>query len=291
MNARYFYLIPLLVFLLTGCRERPSSGEPILVYHNNFASEYVSDRNIEVWLPPYYNTNKEYDVIYIHDGQNVFNAHTAYAGVAWEMDSTMHVLINEGKIRPSIVVAIWNTPDRFAEYMPFAPRELLLSKKESLGIKEDPLSDSYLKFIVNELKPFIDKNYSTKKDAASTFIMGSSMGGLISLYAIMEYPEIFGGAACISTHWPALDGIFINHLPGNLPNPLTHRLYFDYGNLNLDSLYEPFQVKVDSILQLHGFVKGESFESKAFDGADHNEASWRDRLHIPLQFLLGKTQD
>jgi predicted alpha/beta superfamily hydrolase len=117
------------------------------------------------------------------------------------------------------------------------------------------------------------------------------MGGLISLYAVMEYPEIFGGAACISTHWPAVDGIFIEYLPGKLPNPTSHKLYFDHGTINLDSLYQPLQERVDMIVAAHGFTRGQNWLSLQFEGADHNEASWRDRLHEPLLFLLGKGQD
>jgi len=291
MKLKVLLLFPIFIFVLTGCQEIFSGGKGKIVYHNYFPSAYVAERNIEVWLPPKYDHGKEYDVIYIHDGQNVFNAETSYAGIAWEMDSTMNDLVRKGKIRPAIVVAIWNTPDRFREYMPFQPREPLLAIKQAMGIEEDLLSDEYLKFIVKELKPFIDKNYSTKKDPANTFIMGSSMGGLISLYAVMEYPEIFGGAGCISTHWPAVDGIFIEHLPGNLPNPDTHKMYFDHGTINLDSLYQPMQERVDMIVEAHGFFKDQNWMSLKFEGADHNEASWRDRLHEPLIFLLGKEQD
>jgi predicted alpha/beta superfamily hydrolase len=291
MKSRVQILFSIFIFVLAGCQGIFSGNEAKIVYHNNFTSGFVSERNIEVWLPPKYDPRKEYDVIYIHDGQNVFNAETSYGGVAWEMDSTMNLLIRKRKIIPAIVVAIWNSPDRFREYMPFKPREPLLAIKEAMGIEEELLSDNYLKFIVKDLKPFIDENYGTKKDPANTFIMGSSMGGLISLYAVMEYPEIFGGAACVSTHWPAVDGIFIEYLPGKLPNPTSHKLYFDHGTINLDSLYQPLQERVDMIVAAHGFTRGQNWLSLQFEGADHNEASWRDRLHEPLLFLLGKGQD
>lgn len=281
------YFLPLIFFaILAGCQGRGASSNAEIIYHNGFPSAYITPRNIEVWIPPNYDPETRYDVIYIHDGQNVFNASTSYAGISWEMDSTMTDLIEKEKIRPAIVVAIWNSPDRFREFMPFEPREQLLAIKKNLGTQEFLLSDEYLKFIVYELKPFIDSNYSTKQHPENTFIMGSSMGGLISLYAIMKYPEIFGGAACISTHWPAVDGIFIGYLPGNLPDPATHKIYFDHGTINLDSLYQPFQEQVDDIMKTHGFVHSNNYMSLVFEGADHNEASWRSRLHHPLQFLL-----
>lgn len=272
--------------ILAGFQGRGSTNHAKIIYHNGFPSAFIKARNIEVWIPPNYDPKTRYDVIYIHDGQNVFNASTSYAGISWEMDSTMNDLIEKGKIRPAIVVAIWNSPDRFSEYMPNLSNRPLTSLMDSTVNNEKLLSDEYLKFIVHELKPFIDNNYSTKRHPENTFIMGSSMGGLISLYAITEYPEIFGGAVCISTHWPALEGIFIQSLPGNLPDPATHKLYFDHGTLNLDSLYGPFQERVDKIMRTHGFGNSFNFMSLVFEAADHNEASWRMRLNHPLLFLL-----
>ena len=110
-------------------------------------------------------------------------------------------------------------------------------------------SDNYLKFIVKELKPFVDKNFSVSSDKANTFIAGSSMGGLISLYAICEYPDVFEGAACLSTHWPGvfnadhnpIPKAFMDYLKKHLPDPKTHKIYFDYGDQTLDAMYGPFQ--------------------------------------------------
>lgn len=246
---------------------------------------------MEVWLPRDYSPENEYDVLYMHDGQNVFNPATSYGGIAWETDSVMLSLVEKGVIRPAIVVAIWNSPKRFQEYMPNEPYEKIQALREASQAEDELLSDEYLRFIVEELKPFIDMEYPTRKDASSTFIMGSSMGGLISLYALMKYPDVFGGAACISTHWPALDGLFLEYLPENLPDPGNHKLYFDHGTINLDSLYHPFQARVDSIVEASGYVSGHNWITLAFDGDDHNEASWRARLHRPLTFLLGKDQE
>ncbi len=258
-----------------------------IIIHHKFQSEYVDPRNVEVWLPPGYNPDMKYDVVYMHDGQNVFNPKTSYTGIAWEMDSTMIRLLEENKVRPAIVVGIWNTPMRFQEYMPNEPNEEIFRRTKNQDGMAQIQSDNYLSFIVKELKPFIDQAYSTNSGPRSTFIMGSSMGGLISLYAIIKYPDVFGGAGCVSTHWPALDGVFIDFLEGNLPNPSTHKIYFDYGTVNLDSLYKPYQDRVNLIMEASGYESGKNWITIGFEGHDHNEAHWRDRLHHPTRFLLG----
>ena len=151
----------------------------------------------------------------------------------------------------------------------------------------------YLKFLVPELKPFIDKTFSTKRNAKNTFSAGSSMGGLISIYAICEYPKVFGGAACLSTHWPGIFSTennpipdsFVGYLKQNLPNPKTHKIYFDYGDQTLDALYKPLQQKVDLVMIEKGFTS-KNWMTRFFPGENHSEKSWKERLDIPLEFLL-----
>ena len=122
-------------------------------------------------------------------------------------------------------------------------------------------SDNYLKFIVKELKPYIDKKYSVYKDAKHTGIMGSSMGGLISMYAICEYPKVFGKAACLSTHWVGFRDFenspipesFFAYMEKHLPNPKDHKIYFDYGTETLDASYLKYEYRVDEVLQSKGW--------------------------------------
>ena len=157
-------------------------------------------------------------------------------------------------------------------------------------------SDNYLKFIVSELKPFIDNIYSVYSDQQHTFIAGSSMGGLISLYAICEYPNIFAGAACVSTHWPGVTNIENNPIPAalfdymknHLPDPKNHKIYFDFGTETLDANYEPFQLQADQVMKSKGYKEGKNWLSKKFERADHSEKSWAERLDVPLVFLLGR---
>lgn len=259
--------------------------------HANFASRHVDARTIEVWLPPDYATSGDrYPVLYMHDGQSAFDPATAFGGVDWGVDETMTRLIAEKAIRPAIVVAIWNTPKRFQEYM---PRKALSSDSIiSTGIPDVPtvpgpvLSDAYLRFITTELKVFIDQTYRTRREREHTFIMGSSMGALISLYAISELPGLFGGAACLSTHWPAGNGGSVEYFRQHVPKRDDHRLYFDRGTATLDSLYAPYQDRVNVILRGARYREGEHVQLRVFEGAEHSERAWRVRLEEPLRFLL-----
>ena len=152
----------------------------------------------------------------------------------------------------------------------------------------DIISDRYLSFLVTELKPFIDATYRTLPDRANTSVMGSSMGGLISQYAMSKYPEVFGGAGCVSTHWPAGDGIALDDFAAHLPDPATHRYWFDFGTATLDSSYEPYQQRADEILRKAGYVEGQNWITKKFEGAEHSEKAWRVRVDQPLVFLIGR---
>ena len=123
-------------------------------------------------------------------------------------------------------------------------------------------------------------------DQQNTFVMGSSMGGLISLYAINEYPQVFGGAGCVSTHWSTATQELVDEMARRLPDPADHRLYFDYGTKTLDSEYEPYQRRMDEHLRRAGYCENENWITLKFEGAKHSERSWRERVHIPLTFLL-----
>lgn len=202
-------------------------------------------------------------------------------------------LIREEQIQPTIVVSVWNLPGtkRRNEYMPQKPvtdEVSQLMKAEGSDItREEITSDNYLKYLVEEIKPFIDKTYRTKPNREDTFIMGSSMGGMISAYAIAEYPDVFGGAACLSTDWTSGDGAVIDWYGNHWPQAGSNRLYFDYGTESLDAQYEPYQQQMDTLMRKRGFIEGEDWITRRFDGADHSPRAWRERLHIPLTFLLG----
>ncbi|PIO48398.1 MAG: esterase [[Chlorobium] sp. 445] len=257
-----------------------------------FPSQYIEARHVDVWLPPDYETktSQHYAVLYMHDGQNLFDPKQSFIGVDWAMDETMTKLLAEQKIRPTLVVGIWNSPKRRAEYMPEKAFALLSEAEKAKFVEQHgsaPFSNRYLQFLVSELKPFIDSTFRTLPERENTFIMGSSMGGLISLYAICEYPHIFGGAGCLSTHFPIGNGIMIDYMKTHLPEPATHKIYFDYGTETLDKDYEPYQQKADAIMREKGFTE-KNWITQKFIGDEHSERAWRKRVHLPLLFLLGR---
>ena len=245
---------------------------------------------MDVWLPPDYPDDKRYPVLYMHDGQNLFEPISSIGGVAWEVDKAISRLVEERKIPSLIVVGLWNSEIRWREYMPQKAYEVPEFEKDRPAFIEraggDSISDSYLRFLVEEVKPFVDSKYPTLPDQQDTFVMGSSMGGLISLYAISQYPDVFRGAGCLSTHWSAGFGTLVDEMGKSLPDPKSHRLYFDYGTKGLDADYEHFQLQMDYQLRNAGY-DGSNWMTRKFEGADHNETAWRARVEIPLEFLLG----
>jgi enterochelin esterase-like enzyme len=276
-------------------------------HFEKFNSALIDARNVDVWLPENYNLKTKYAVLYMHDGQMLFDSTSTWNHQEWGVDETLTQLKEENKIKDLIVVGIWNNnKTRHSDYFPQKPFETLnqaqqdsiyqLNRKENQSLFSAKIqSDNYLKFIVNELKPFIDISFSTNSNRKNTFIAGSSMGGLISMYAICEYPSVFGGAACLSTHWPGImpsennpiPAVFMAYLKANLPSPKKHKIYFDHGTATLDAFYKPFQQQVDVMMKRKGF-SNKNWLTKEFIGDDHSEKSWKKRLNIPLAFLLGK---
>lgn len=280
-----------------------------IVSVENFPAERVLDRNLSIYLPPgYAESEQRYPVIYAQDGQNLFEPGYSFAGDAWEVDEAMDRLIGEGRIEPAIVVGIWNSPQRRRDYAPQAIVEALPERERALVFETTdatPLANAYIDFITRELKPYIDTTYRTRPDAASTSLMGSSMGGLISLYTLSRYPDEFGQVAALSTHWPIrVSGTLVGDEATRWQNMLIphwqtfirqapfdatrHRIWMDHGGINLDALYPPYQEAIDPAMQARGFTEGEQFVSRVYPGADHNEAAWQARIDEVLIFLLGE---
>jgi len=298
MNKIILFLL-LFISVCVSAQNLPKVASGKIERLENFQSQWVAPRNIDVWLPEGYNTKNNYSVVYMHDGQMLFDSAITWNKKEWMADEIFAKLIAENKIEPCIIVGIWNTPERTTEYFPnkifenLEP-ELQTSILEKYGNGKKISSDNYLKFIVAELKPFIDKNYKTWPAKENTVITGSSMGGLISAYAIAEYPEVFGGAACLSTAWfsfiepnYAIPLAAFKYFEKSFPSPADHKIYFDYGTGESDKPYELTQSFVDLIAKGKGYGN-ESYKSLVFENAVHDEVAWSRRLHLPLEFLLGK---
>jgi enterochelin esterase-like enzyme len=303
-------IISLILIIFVSCKQNTQRegyiSEAKIIDFHAFPSKFIDSVNVDVWLPKGYSTDKKYAVLYMQDGQNLFDSlRNTYNNAEWHVDETLTDLMRKDEIRPTIVVGIWNKGSRrFGQYFPQKAYEALpeyildtlanFEKQISWAIRP-VFSDDYLKFVVEELKPFIDNKFPTLPDKSNTFVAGSSMGGLISMYSIFEYPEIFGGAACLSTHWigimndknPEFTEAFVNYIAENLPSPNNHKLYFDYGTKGLDAMYEKPQLKVDSVLKSMGY-DSTNWVTLKFQGHDHNESSWSKRLDTPFKFLLNE---
>ncbi len=235
--------------------------------------EPIEPRHVLVWLPPGYDeSDARLPVLYMHDGQNIFDPRMSTFGVDWGVDECLARMIAAGEIEPMIVVGAFSTDQRYPEYTPW---------------RRGP---NYLRFLVEELKPLIDARYRTRPDRESTAIMGSSMGGLISCAAGRFYPHVFSRAGCLSTHWIWEDGRGSADFEASGPYPREVKLYLDRGTVGPkhDAIYGPHQDRVDALLREWGWREGVDFMTRVFDGADHSETAWRTRLDVPMRFLFGK---
>lgn len=270
---------------------------------NKFPSKYIKPRPVDVWLPDNYSKNKKYAVLYMHDGQMLFDSTTTWNKQEWKVDEWSSKLMATKKTKDFIVVGIHNIsqirwldlfPQKAFSYIDEKVQDSLLEAAKKNNFEPNLNGDNYLKFLVEELKPEIDRTYSTLSDKANTYVAGSSMGGLMSMYAISEYPDVFDAAACISTHWvgampapnnPYPDAIF-EYMNDHLASSDDHRLYFDYGNKTLDAFYPKYAPRVDELLKQKGYTDNNS-KNLFFEGTNHSENAWNKRLDQPLIFLLG----
>ena len=271
------------------------------------ASEFIPARPLDIWLPSSYDGAQKHNVLYMYDAQMLFDATTTWNGQEWRVDEILDSLITDDVIAPTIVVALYNGGQRRNfEYFPEKPAAQLqaafsdsvlseISKRYGSDSTFSVNSDNYLRYMVEEVKPFVDGQFAVHTTAESTAVMGSSMGGLMSMYAVGEYPSVYGTALCMSTHWPGgfapneeIPAVFNAYVKQNLVPERVGKIYFDYGTETLDAMYEPFQNNVNLVLEENGFVLGENWTTEKFPGAAHDEKSWAERLHIPLIFAFGK---
>lgn len=262
-----------------------------------------------VWTPPGYGKvkGKRYPVLYMHDGQNLFDKDLTKFNQEWGMDESIPRLVAQGDLREWIVVGVQSPrsrydtlfPQKIFQYLPadFQQRVRALDSGDPKG---ELAGDAYLKFLVKVVKPKIDRELRTLPGRNDTAVMGSSMGGLMSFYAMAEYPDVFGQAACVSMHValgsPTDQGTdhakasvdaaeaFRQYLATSRMKPGANRLYIDHGTGTLDGTYGPYSSKIVPMLQAAGW-RDPSFTFRTFAGTEHNETAWAQRVDIPLAFL------
>ena len=306
MGATMKFLLSawLLILPLAGVAQPlPQPGAGRIERLANFASKNVAPRHVDVWLPADYSDSKRYAVVYMMDGQMLFDARITWNRQAWGADAALARLMKEGKVPDTLIVGVWSSEQRHAEYFPqkvlAAVPTTLRHEYVSKAQNGKAQADAFLRFLVEELKPAIDRRFATKAGPRDTFIAGSSMGGLVALYALCEYPQVFGGALALSAHWvgvptawgearmrnAAFPLALLNYLALQLPGPGRHRLWADRGTDALDSLYAPSLTLFADLLHERGYTDADAV-TRVFEGAGHNERDWAARLDEPLLFLL-----
>jgi predicted alpha/beta superfamily hydrolase len=255
-------------------------------YHEKFKSRHLdNERTLIVYLPPDYqkDTERRYPVLYMHDGQNLFDAATSFIGIEWQADETAERLIKAGRIEPIIMVGIYNNADRVNEYAPSQDKERKAGGKGEL----------YARFLVEEVKPFIDKEYRTMPDRKHTAVAGSSLGGLISLYICGKYPETFSMCGAIS---PAImwdSGRILKELRENEAALKGVRFWVDMGTKEgkqIDSFSKAIgdARELIAIFDKAGLIPGRDYYYWEVADGEHNEAAWAARFDKVLLYFFGK---
>lgn len=241
-------------------------------YHRNFKYKDLLPRDIIVWLPPDYDKDlkRHYPVLYMQDGQNLFDPQNSFTGIDWGADETADSLINSGVIQPVIIVGISNTIDRREEYSP------------------TKIGYTYMQFVIHRLKPFIDSLYRTLPERENTAVGGSSMGGLISFLLAWNYSEYFSKAACFSPAfmYEGNDFTHIVHDYHGVKKDIT--FYIDNGGAGLEEILMPGVYKMSSELTEKGFIKNKDLFVVIDSAAEHNELAWSKRFHNPLNIFFPK---
>lgn len=257
--------------------------------HHQFISRYLEfERDIIVYLPPSYKKqpHRRYPVLYMHDGNNVMDPRTSFAGVAWQVNDTVEQLVAMGKMEEIIVVGVYNTPARMYEY---TWTQMVIDGNVPRGGH----GKKYARFLAKELKSFIDKKYRTLANRNNTAVMGSSLGGLINFYIGRHYHDIFGKIAMMSPSFWWGNGIVYKHA-NNYPKDLKLWIdmgVFECGNQDPDANSEALKMtrRMRDQLAKRDYVEGLNLGYYEDPRGHHNEYSWAQRLYRPLMFFFGDT--
>jgi predicted alpha/beta superfamily hydrolase len=249
------------------------------------AGDGLLPRHVSVWLPPGYalpeNASRRYPVLYMHDGQNAFDPATAFLGREWHADEVATEAIRRGAMPPVIIVGIWNTPERVSDYTPDEDLEEKRGDNKPQG--RGGKGERYLRWIVEELKPFIDSNYRTQPGRETTAIMGSSLGGIISLAAAERNPEVFGCVAAVSPSLWWNKGSVIERWQKRTPD--VCRLWVDMGDrerAGLTDALKRFEAAAQPTCRSR-------LHAEIVPGGRHDEPSWSARLGRILMYLFAES--
>ncbi|MBC2668411.1 alpha/beta hydrolase [Novosphingobium piscinae] len=285
----------------------PAPDRGRLLEYERVTAAGLPEQRLTIWLPPGYDgATRRYPVLYMHDGHNLFDVKHSNFNKIWAADAALLRAMATGRVAPHIIVGVWAPgTDRYRQYL---PADIHQAAAPALRARMDAVaggpivSQAYLAWLAGPLKQWIDASFRTLPDRDHTAIAGSSMGGLMSCYAFLRRPDVYGRAACVSSHWPAIDPREVGRTTADgeaalarqwgdwfatgLGEPRGRRLWLDHGTETLDAFYAPYQAEVDARIAGAGWRKGSDWESKVYPGAEHEENAWAARLPEILEWLL-----
>ena len=281
------------------------------IEHLELHSDIIGKRKVEIYSPNNFIIDNKTIFIFAQDGQTLFDSSKTWNSQEWKIDE---IFSKRGTNSNIIIIAVnsanisgdgfYDNTIRYAEYFPKQSLEYFDNNIKTFIYKKfiDRKKFDYLSFIVDELKPLIENKYNVNLDKSNTGILGASMGGLFSLNALIEYPDIFGFAGCFSVHWIGIKPIdyfllpfrmkvtedkdlvkgLIKYIDSNINNLDNHKLYFDFGTEGLDQYYSQPQKKIDKIFK----DNNKTFKTLKFDGHSHEEKYWSLRFEDAIDFLI-----
>jgi enterochelin esterase-like enzyme len=300
--VRYLALLLGLLALSTQLRAEDTGR---LIEYERVPAAGLPDQRLTIWLPPGYSFGeRRYPVLYMHDGHNLFDVTKSNFNKIWAADRAMLEAVANNNVEPHIIIGIWAPgPNRYRQYLPRSAYDAAtgaLRMQMDAAANGPVVSDRYLEWIAGPLKTWVDAGFRTRTGRDDTAIVGSSMGGLMSCYAFLERPDVFGRAGCISSHWPAVEprsvaggnaalaALWDEWFATRLGAPDGRRVWMDHGTATLDAYYAPYQQVVDARFSAAGWQKGRDWESRVYEGAEHEENAWATRLPEIFGWLLAR---
>ncbi len=248
-------------------------------------------RRVDYWAPE----AKTEHLLIAHDGQNVFDRRTATRMMTWKMaQSAIDVSEKLGLVPPAIIGVFHSQSDEnpWGRFKDLTPEDVFKSGVKPIGAIDPAFSvdhlegNKYLTQITDEIAPAICSEIGLDISLLNKAIIGASMGGLASLYALGKRPDFFTTALALSTHWPIGENPLLDSLIGALPQPGTHKVWMSHGDKGLDAAYAPFQKHADALMIEKGWRLHHDFMTRTYDRSGHNERSWAKYLDQPMKFWL-----
>lgn len=246
------------------------------------------DHKVDVWVPSDLDENSS--ILVMHDGRNIFDEADSYTGTTWGVLPAM----KEVRAKAPVVVAVWGLSDetRLRELGPQSIVEKNPEKcwehvpEEYFPTGKEPFGDQYVSLLADAILPFVRERYGIKPNAEKTAVMGSSMGGLMSMYAMGRRPDVFGTAICFSTHWVFGTEFMVEELTALLPEDGKHRVWTDSGTIELDQHYPPFHHAAIEKLKAKGYQEPKHLVGAIYPNTGHHESYWARRVAEALNWWL-----